>query len=913
MPLDPGVRLGRYEIVAPLGAGGMGQVYRARDSRLNRDVAIKILPEQFAFDADRIARFNREAQVLASLNHPNIATIHGFEESDGVQGLVLELVEGQTLADRIAHGPIPLDEALPIARQIAEALEAAHEHGIIHRDLKPANVKVRDDGTVKVLDFGLAKALAPETAAGAAVDISNSPTMTSPGATRVGFLLGTAAYMAPEQAKGKPVDRRADIWAFGVVLFEMLTGKALYAGETAAETLARVIERDPSLAALPKATPLSIRDLIARCLTKDPRARLQAIGEARIVIERAIAKPGEDQATAARAVRRFLPWSVAAILAIGLGAALVIWAPWRTASRTPPPVRLRAELGAEASIALTVALDTLALSPDGAMLAFVGERAGSVQLYVRPLGQLQATALAGTTNARNPFFSPDGQWIAFFADRKLKKIAVAGGAVQTLADAASGFGGAWGDDGSIVFSSGAPAENLQRISMNGGKPESATTLTEEEFTHRWPQVLPEARAILYTAGERNTRSAEEGVIRVQPLPAGAPKEVVRGGYHGRYLSSGHLVYIHEGTLFASRFDLDRLEVTGEAVPVLEGLAVNPGLGSAQYAVSAAGTLVFVSGQSQSRASPILWMDKSGKTSPLRAAAADWNRPRFAPDGARLAIEINDGNQRDVWVYEWAREILTPLTGTPGEDIAGVWTPDGRRLAFAARPPGAPTFNLFWKRADGGGEAERLTESKSMQIPGSWHVSGRYLAFHEVTSEIDTDLMILPMDGDEKAGWKPGTPSVFLKTPFNEAAPRFSPDGKWIAYQSNESRRTQTDVYVRPFPAGPGGRTLISPAGGTSPAWSSSRQELFYRTPQGQIMVVPYTVDGDVFKAEKPQLWSDQAVQPMVGQSFDVHPDGQRLAVAIRAPQTQAAAGSLDEVVFIFGFFDELRRIAPPGR
>jgi serine/threonine-protein kinase len=904
MLLSAGRRLGPYEILAPLGAGGMGEVYRARDTKLNRDIAIKVLPDLFASDPERLARFQREAQVLASLNHPNVAHLYGLEESSGVRALVMELVEGPTLANRIVQGAIPLAEALPMAKQIADALEAAHEQGIIHRDLKPANIKVREDGTVKVLDFGLAKALDP--AASSSADVMNSPTL-SVRATQAGVILGTAAYMSPEQARGRPADKRADIWAFGVVLFEMLTGTRLFHGETISDTLAAVLRQDIDWTVLPASTAPPIRRVLLRCLDRDPKRRLRDIGEARLEIENTLSGiPDDAGRPVPRSVplwRRALPW---AALASALGVALVLplWARWR---HVPSLValRLRTELGADASLVTNGGAAAI-LSPAGAMLAFVAQPSDETpRLYVRRLEQLQAAPLAGTEGAANPFFSPDGQWIAFFAEAKLKKIPVTGGTAITLCDAPNNSGGAWAEDGTIAFLPDAsPHVSLLRVPSAGGKPDSLTTLDHGEFTQRWPQMLPGAKAVLFT-GHSSTSGFENANLVVQPLPTGSRKVVVRGGYYGRYLPSGHLVYVHDGTLFAAPFDLDRLELAGTPVPVLEGVAANPGVGGAQFAVSGDGTLVYLPGQIISEDSPIYWMDREGKTTPLRATPANWSDLRFAPDGRRLALAIYDGKQTDVWVYEWARDTLSRLTFDPADDRSPVWTPDGRRIVFASTQADKATFNLYWRRADGTGEVQRLTDSKNQQLPTSWHPNGKFLAFIERQPQTSLDLMILPLEADETLGWKPGKPTVFLNSPFSDAGPSFSPDGRWLAYSSDESGRSE--LYVRPFP-GPGGTWQISTGGGFSPTWSRARHELLYGTPEQRIMVAPYTVEGDSFHVEQPRLWSEGRYARRPAGSFDLHSDGDRFAVAkVREKQTTAKQ---DKVVFIFNFFDELQRIAP---
>jgi Tol biopolymer transport system component/tRNA A-37 threonylcarbamoyl transferase component Bud32 len=910
MALGAGTRLGSYEIVAPLGAGGMGEVYRARDTKLNREVALKILPETLATDPERLARFTREAQTLAALNHPHIAHIHGLEDSWGAPALVMELVEGENLGQRLTHGAIPLDEALAIARQIADALEAAHEKGIIHRDLKPANIMLTAEDQVKVLDFGLAKAF--DSTSSASANAMNSPTL-SVHATQAGIILGTAAYMAPEQARGKAADKRADVWAFGVVLFEMLTGRRAFEGGDISITLASVMMKEPNWGALPSAAPLGLRRLLTRCLKKDPKTRMRDIGEARAQIEELLSgAPEEAERAISRALplwRRALPWAVVGALSAGWVLVLVLWAPWRTLAppASPAPLRVSVDLGADASLAIAQSGTLTTLSPDGSIVAFVAQKggSGSPQLYLRSLTRLQATPLAGTDNAESPFFSPDGQWIAFFAGGKLMKISVTGGAAVVLCDAPLGRGGAWGEDGTIVLSPDAtPGVRLLRVSSAGGTPVPLPALAEGEVSQRWPQVLPGAKAMLFT-GSSNGAAFDDANLVVQPLPSGARKVVQRGGYHGRYLASGHLVYIHDGTLFAAPFDLDRLEVTGPPVPALEGVMSNSTNGGAQFAVSAGGTLAYLPGRSNSAGVPVYWMDREGRMTSLRVAPANWLHPHFAPDGRRLAMQILDG-QSDIWVYEWERDTLMRLTFDPANDQKPVWTPDGRRIAFASARADKSTPNLYWQSADGTGDAQRLTESKNLQGPASWHPSGKLLAFEELNPQTNFDLMILPLEGDGTSGWKPGKPTAFLNTPFIEREPMFSPDGRWLAYQSTESGHAE--VYVRPFP-GPGGKWQVSTGGGVFPTWSRTKRELLYGTPTGQIMVAAFTIEGDSFRAEAPRHWSDARYMVRgTTRPFDLHPDGERVALALAA-QTQGGAKQ-DHVTFVFNFFDELRRMAP---
>jgi serine/threonine-protein kinase len=905
--LTAGTKLGVYQVVAQIGAGGMGVVYRARDSRLQRDVALKVLPEIFAADASRMARFEREARLLASLNHLHIAAVYGVEESDSCRALVMELVEGPTLADRIAAGPIPLEETLPIAKQVAEAVEYAHDHGVIHRDLKPANIKVTADGTVKVLDFGLAKALTDEPTE---TDLRNSPTLSAV-ATMQGVVLGTAAYMSPEQAKGKPVDRRADIWAFGVVLVEMLTGKRLYTGETAAETLASVMMKDAALGALPANTPPAIRNLIQRCLNKDPRQRLRDIGEARIILSDVLsgAAPAE-LVPAQRKTRERLAWAAAAalaLIAIALAVGLVLRAP-----KPPQPVqavRLSAEIGADASLYTTYGPSAI-LSPDGTRLALVAAGADQTRrIYVRSLDALQATALSGTENARDPFFSPDSRWIGFFSDGKLKKISVQGDVAVTLCDAPTDRGGSWGEDGTIVFTPDIQVA-LSKVSSAGGTPQPLTALDKQtgEITQRWPHVLPGGKAVLFTSGTTaGGLSVENADIVVYSMASGQRQAVQRGGFYPRYLPSGHMVYMHEGTLFAVRFDLKRLEVSGQPAPILEGVVTNPGVGGAQFSFSDTGDLVYVAGRGGGQNVSIYWMDHAGKFTPLRETPGNYLNPSFSPDGRRLALEISDGKRRDIWVYEWERDTLTRLTFAGESNTNPVWTPDGQRITYSSREKGG-IDNLWWIRADGAGDSQRLAESKNIQYASSWRPDGKVLAFMQLKPGTNWDIMTLPIEGNEKSGWKPGEPKPFVNSAFSELEPAFSPDGRWLAYMSNESGNSE--VYVRPFP-GPGGKWQISTGGGLYPKWSRNGKELFYRTVDSKITVVTYIASGDSFRADKPQLWSPgQFTDRGNAYNFDLHPDGKRFAV-LKAPGTEQTA-SVNKVSFIFNFFDELRRKLPPG-
>jgi Tol biopolymer transport system component len=898
MPIANGDFIGPYQILGWLGAGGMGVVYRARDSRLAREVAIKLIPEAAAMDAGRVHRFEQEARGAGQLNHPNILAVYDVGTHSGTPYLVSELLEGATLRSLLSAGALTPRRAVDYARQTAEGLAAAHDKAIVHRDVKPDNLFITHEGRVKILDFGIAKLTGTDEEPGR----TGSPTDTAPG-----LVLGTVGYMSPEQIRGEPVDSRSDIFNCGTVLYEMLTGRPAFARGTAAEVMAAILKDDPT-GPLPTAVPPALERIVSRCLEKARQARFQSARDLAFGLDVLTGTSPIAAIDAVSAHRRIwwrqplAAWAVAAALAVALALAL-----WRSAAlgntSHSTSLHISAELGTDATLApLNVQFGGAAtISPDGETLAFVAQRADErPQMYLRRLDQLQALPLAGTDDALAPFFSPDGQWIGFFGDGKLKKIAITGGAAIVLADAPSTRGGAWSDDNTIVFSPHQMAgTHLLRVSSEGGDARAITTLGEGEAIHLWPQVLPGGTALLYTSASAPGAYDEANIV-LQQLPSGTRKVLQRGGYHGRYLPSGHLVYIHDGTLFAVRFDLRRQEVRGLPVPMLEGLASNSITGGAQFAVSASGTAVYLPGPTVGGGTPLHWMDPEGKTIPLRPISASWTNVLFAPDGQRLVMDISEGGSADIWLLEWVRGGLTRVTLDPAEDRQPVWAPDGKGIAFASNRGDKATMNLYWQRTDGTGKVERLTISTNHHYPTSWHPSGRYLLFSEESRPLNVDVMVLPLEA-VGSSWRVGKPSVLLNGPSIESDAVFSPDGRWIAYSSNESGRPE--VYVQPFP-GPGAKRLISTGGGISPTWSRSKQELFYGV-NGRIMVAAFTVAADTFHSETPRLWSEGRYQTRGSRRmFDLHPDGERLALA-PAPRTPGRSNP-DSVVFVFNFFDELR-------
>jgi len=875
LPLIAGTRLGPYEILSALGVGGMGEVYRARDTKLNRDVAIKVLLPAVANDRDRLARFSREAQVLASLNHPNIAHIHGLEESVGTPALVMELVEGPTLAARIRTGPIPLDEALPIAKQIADALEAAHEQGIIHRDLKPANIKVRPDGTVKVLDFGLAKALeAPGRSGGQ--DPSNSPTVTSPAImTDVGVILGTAAYMSPEQAKGRSTDKRSDVWAFGCVLFEMLTGRRAFGGETVTETLASVMRDTPAFEKLPAATPSRIRLLIARCLERDSKRRLRDIGDARLELE---SRSEAEDALAVRRDSRAL-WrrsGAVAVVALAFGAlvaAAIAWSMRRSAApRSQPVVRFTIAPSPEQALEANPGRKNLAISPDGRYLVYPG----AAGLFVRALDQLGPQLLPGTRGAAAPFFSPDGRWVGFFLAGDLKKTALAGGSVVTVARGLTApVDGSWGDDDTIVFDN--ELGGLNRVAASGGQPEALTSSTSSCLGDPW--MLPGAGAVLCTALTYD--HPENAQISVLDLKTRQVKPLVRG-VEPTYLKTGHVLYRSAGTLFAVPFDLVRREVAGEPVRIGD-IGTEWTNGGVSYAVSATGTLAKVTADTRRS---LVWVDRNGRETPTAAPVRPYYSLRLSPDGARAAALVED-EDTNILTWDFARDTLTRLIVGAPVYFVPAWMPNGRQLVFSANRTGA--FNLYVRDADGSGTERRLTTSTQTQVPNSILPDDSFLLGAQLNPKTGWDIIKVPLSGN-------GTDTL-VTTPEAEYAANISPNGRFFAYESFETGRSE--ILIRPYPDAGRRRWQISTSGGLAPVWSRSGRELFFLDGDSHTLrSVDVETSASEFTAGKPKPVLRTAYFG-VFYAYDVSPDGQRFLFIKEAAVTNT-------IEIVVNWVDELR-------
>jgi eukaryotic-like serine/threonine-protein kinase len=881
--LGSGARLGPYEVCSLLGAGGMGEVYRARDTKLRREVAIKILPRVFTADPDRLARFEREARLLAALNHPNIGAIYGFEEapsapSDGadhLQGLVLELVEGATLADKLAasvkasaHG-LAVAEAVGIARQVADALDAAHEKGIVHRDLKPANIKITPDGVVKVLDFGLAKSTG-SSGAGHHGPAAAPPPM-DPDGTKDGLILGTAGYMSPEQARGRPTDKRTDIWAFGCVLYEMLAGRAAFPGETVGDTLAAVLDREPDWAALPASLPPTVRRLLGRCLEKDPRRRLRDIADARMDLDDATDPMAGPAPAGARRGSR-MAWTAAAVcaaVALGLGIRHLRTAPAAAA----PPVRFSISSPPNATLTANTHAFVPTLSPDGRRLAFVAQRAGTRLIWVRSLDALEAEPLAGTEGATYPFWSPDSRRLGFFVSNVLKTIEVGGGPARTLCEApAYPTGGTWSQQGVIVFSGG----GLFSVPASGGSP---APLPAAEGRHRLPAFLPDGRRFLYWVAPSNG-------VWLGSLDSDEKTRLLTADSQAVYAAPGWLLFVRGGTLVAQPFDAARGTLSGAAAPIAEQVVTSLHQAAA-FSASQTGTLAYRTG-TLAVPTQLTWVDRAGRRLGTVGRPARYRNPALSPDGTRLAVEMTDVDQRtqDLWVVELARDTSTRFTFDPHDDVYAAWSPDGAWIMFGSDRDGM--FNLYRKRANGSGGDELVLKSPADMVPYSWTPDGSAVLYR--TTGLSINMGILSMVG-------PRTPRPFLPAPYNVTTGMVSPDGRWVAYQSFESGKGE--VYVQSFPRPEGGKWQISESGGIHPRWRGDGRELFYYSVDGRLMAVPIRSD-DALAAGAPvplfeaRLLNGGTTAWGFRQQYEVTRDAQRFLLNL--PLEEASPPSITVVV-----------------
>ncbi len=883
MTLPAGFRLGSYEIVSPLGAGGMGEVYRATDTRLKRDVALKVLPAGFTADGDRLARLEREAQLLAQLHHPNIASIFGLEESEGTRALVMELAEGPTLAERLESGPFPLDESLLVSRQIADALEAAHEKGIIHRDLKPQNIKASIEGQVKVLDFGLAKAMEPVGAAsgaGGGSQLAHSPTLTL-GATVQGMILGTAAYMAPEQAKGFAVDKRVDIWAFGVVLYEMLVGGTLFVGDSVGDTLAAVIRAEIDLGKLPPETPPAIRRLLRRCLERNAKNRLHDIADARLVIEDVLAgrsdEPAAGSAVANRPAgrpRRHVP----ALAAVALSALALGYAAGRLGPTSPSGPAAEEVVVAQAlpnglRVAQTDLLE-LAISPDGRRQAVTVESApGMTQILLRDLAEPEPRLLPGTEGGHGPFFSPEGGDVGYFVGTDLRRVSTQGGPSLRLGGGAAGIfatrGAAWSRDGFIYFprSTAAP---LMRVSENGGEAEEVTELDAagDERTHRWPYALPDGGAVLFTSDtSATTEYYDDARIEAVRPATGERKVLIAGASMARFLPPDRLVFARGGMLFAQPFDPVRLEVSGKPVALGQPVRTQVASGAALFALAENGTLVWVSGSSLEANREAVWISPDGTEEPVAdLPPGAYTQIALAPDGRRAVFGISAPPDLGLSLVDLERATVTRLT-FEGTALTPVWSPDGRRVAYSGLLPGDTVPDVYWKRADGSGEAEKLVHVGDAVGPSSFSPDGKQLVL--IRRDPDGDGLgsawLAPVDGSSEPR------SLELSRSSSSFQAVVSPDGRWIAYASLESGRVE--VYVRPFPAGEG-KWQVSTEGGSEPRWSAAGDAIYFRF-GGSILRAPFDVSGGVRLGAAERVGST-VFSGTLAASYDVAADGRIL-------------------------------------
>ncbi len=896
----PGTRLGPYEILSLLGAGGMGEVYRARDSKLGREVALKILPPAFAADSERMARFQREAQVLAALNHPGIAAIYGLEESGSMRALVMELVEGQTLAERLKQGPAPLEEVLSLARQIAEALETAHERGIIHRDLKPENIKITPEGKVKVLDFGLAKAIAaPSSSAddNAANAGTQSPTR-EVAETKAGLVMGTAGYMSPEQARGKPLDRRTDIWAFGCVLYETLVGRRAFPGETVSDCVAAVLTKEPAWEAMPEGVPVRLFALLQRCLQKDPRRRLRDIGDARLELEDLLASSPEEAPVHKSAVSRRAAIGALAGAAAGLATGGVLGSKLWRGSTSRPVARFATPFAAN-EIVNPSHSPNVAISPDGSKIIFANGAPPktTATLYLRLIEEQEAKPLPDVFGVV-PFFSPDGKWVGFWQGltRTLKKVALSGGAAVTICPVDAIAGGTWGEDGNIVWG----WFDLFTVPATGGNPRTLlkVNIDKGERFFRLPQYLPSAKALLFTIGTADMDTYEDGHIALLDLTTGKYKTILEGGSCARYSPTGHLVYARGGKLFAVPFDLGKLAVSGQPFAVLEGVFSSRNTGMAAFSISASGDLAYLPGPTEGGRRRPVWVDRQGNAKPFDLPLRSYLHPRLSPDDNQMAVEV-EGPTHDIYSYDLSRGVMTRLT-FDGSSHWPMWSPHGNRIAFRSWKTAGMT--LWWMPSNRSGPEQMLPGEGHMLSPESWSPDGKDIAYERMDDMRHFDVWLLPLEGG-------GKPRPFLESArFLQASPKFSPDGRWLAYCSNESGRAE--VFVTQFP-GPGAKVQVSSDGGTDPVWRRNGGELYYRN--GDKMMVVSVMTQPKLSLSKPRvLWqghymlgcgSSCGMPGVASANYDVTADGQRFVMIEDNDQDAVAR----QVNVILNFAEVIKR------
>ena len=893
-----GNKLGHYEIESSLGSGGMGEVYQARDIRLGRNVAVKVLPEAFAKDPERIARFEREAKVLAALNHSNIAALHGFEQSGETHFLVMELVEGETLATRISRGPIPAEEALAIAHQIAEALEAAHEKGIVHRDLKPANVKITPEGKVKVLDFGLAKAME---SAPAYANLSNSPTL-SVMATNAGMILGTAAYMSPEQARGENTDARSDVFSFGCVLYEMLTGRQGFQGRTVSDILASVLARDVDFSLLPQRLNSKIPQLIRRAVEKEPKRRWQAVGDMRVELEATRANPYEEAVVSRPLWKRAIPIVVTAVVVAAATAAVM------SNLRTTKPAGLTrfSFVIPEGQRFTRTGRHLVALSPDGANLVYVANN----QLYLRTMSEMESRPIQGTNlDVDTPFFSPDGRWIGFHsaAENKIKKIAISGGASVTICDSQLPFGASWTSDDQILF--GAGTAGILRVSANGGKPETIVSVNTNEFAHG-PQLLPGGKAIMFTlANGAGADRWDKAQIVVQSLKSGERKIVFEGGSDGRYVPTGHIVYPSGSTLLAVPFDAEKLAATGGPVPIVEGVfrSVSVATAAAHFALSDSGSMAYVPGvNSQVANRGLALVDRSGARKSIPVPLAPYIYPRISPSGKQLAVGSDDGKEAAIWVYDLGGTTSMRKLTFGGANRFPLWTRDGQRVVFQSDRDGDAA--LFWQRADGSGSAERVAKLEQKQAslysPDFWSLDGKTVIFSSSFGGNGASISSVSIERDAK-------PKVLIDAPSKrDDSSSISPDGRWIAYESSEGG--QLDIYVQPFPP-TGPKYQLTTTGAIFPLWSPDGKQIFIIQGQGGIgRILSIDVQTQTsFAFGKPTPLPIDGILTNGGagmpRGYDITPDGKQFLVMLPPSEAESNTRQLQQIYVTLNWFEELKK------